>query len=93
MQVVHKQVISVKNAQSIPIRDLVEVLSVVVQHNELVMYFIRDESIGHVSMVDIVIKGTGHSHPQSDVGGKQFMGTFLLDSDMYVWHVWLSVRI
>jgi hypothetical protein len=93
MQVIHKIPLKILNAQSQPIRDLVKILSVTVQDNELVLYFIRDKAVGHVSMVDIIIKGTGIDHPQSDVEGKQFMGTHMLDDYTFAWHVWLSVRI
>ena len=92
MQVIHKQVINVVGEQSIPIRDLAEILSVKVQNNELVLYFVRDASVAHVSMVDIVIKGTGHEHYTSDIQG-DFMGSHMLDGGALVWHVWLSVRI
>lgn len=93
MQVIHKKVLELKNAQSLPIRDLSEVLSVAVQKNKLVLYYTVDAAVNHTSMVDIVIKGTGHEHPSSDIEGKTFMGSHMMDEDTYVWHVWLRVRI
>ncbi|HEG44648.1 hypothetical protein LCGC14_3009590 [marine sediment metagenome] len=86
--VVHKEVIQVVDGQDVCIKGLIAVLSFAVQHNHLVMYFVRDIESEKNQSVDIVIKGTGHVFDVGDMFGYRFMGSHIMFAGELVWHVW-----
>ncbi len=89
--VVHKEIIQVVDGQSVCIKGLVAVLSFAIQHNHLVMYFVRDtESVKNQS-VEIIIKGTGHPFNIDDMADYRFMGTHIMAGGQLIWHVWYKL--
>ncbi|KKL94932.1 hypothetical protein LCGC14_1859780, partial [marine sediment metagenome] len=80
--------IEIVDGQDVCIKGLIAVPSFAVQHNRLVMYFVRDLESEEKQSVDIVIKGTGHVFDVGDMSGYRFMGTHLTFGGDLVWHVW-----
>ncbi len=70
----------------IPIKGLVEVLSVVVQHERLVLCAIVDPDSVKETEISVAIVGTGHEYKLNS--SWNFLGTHLMANGALMWHVW-----
>lgn len=86
---VFKYALRVDNEQSLEITGFVDVLSVAVQRDELVLYAIVNPDDSRVGVVEILIRGTGHDLGQ-DIAGWRFLDSHLMAGGRLVWHVWMN---
>lgn len=74
------------DCQIVEIPNLVQVVSVVLQYNRLVLYAIVDNKPTDYKSVSVRIIGTEHF--ESIPPGWTFRGTHLQANDSLVWHIW-----
>ncbi len=84
---VFKYVLTVADRQQVTVPGFVELLSVVVQYDNLVLYARVDQSREHAGCINVLITGTGHNIDQELVNWR-FMGSHLMMGGRLVWHVW-----
>ncbi len=84
---IFKYPIDVVESQIIEIPNLVQVVSVAVQYNQLVLYAIVDDKSTNLKEVSVRIIGTGHDCDPIPPGWT-FRGTHLQGEGSLVWHVW-----
>lgn len=78
----------------IDIKGFIKVLSVVVQHNKLMLYAIVDPDNSTISRLPVYVKGTGWVLTD-DIWCTQsimFAGSFVVCNGDYVWHVWYDTN-
>ena len=86
MQTIYKYPLGMFNEQELEIKGLVEILSVAVQRDKLVLYSLVDTEDFKKTQIDVVIRGTGHNYELNT--GWNFLGTHLTQNGMLVWHIW-----
>lgn len=89
---VFKYKLEIESQQSLDITGLVDVLSVAVQRDELVLYAITNSDDTRVCVVEILLRGTGHDIGQ-EIAGWTFLGSHLMAGGRLVWHVWVNGTI
>ena len=89
---IFKYPLEITDFQKFPIKGLYEILSVLVQHDELVLYASVVESSNLKPELEVIIKGTGHPFNDTDTTWI-FAGTHLMKNDTLVWHVWHRLRL
>ena len=87
--VIHKYLLSNLPEQVVLISGLVEVLSVAVQNDNLVMYALRKSNTRTTTThVQVLIQMTGQDFYPTSLSPFTFQGTFLTQNDTFVLHVW-----
>ncbi len=86
---VFKYPLRIENSQTVRFTGFVEILSVAVQQQQLVLYVVVNPDDKRESELEVFIRGTGHDLGQ-DVSGYRFMGTHMTFGASLVWHVWLG---
>ncbi len=84
---IFKYPLDITGSQIIEIPNLVQVVSVVIQYKQLVLYAIVDDKPTNHKEVSVRIIGTGHDFEPIPPGWT-FRGTHLQANDSLVWHIW-----
>jgi len=90
MFAIHKENIEVAGHQVLSIKGLVKMISVSVQHNKLVMYFVRDLKDSIHRRMELKILGTGHEFSFDQIEGYEFIGTYSMAGGHLMWHVFVN---
>lgn len=89
---VFKYPLEVTEHQKVRFVGFVDVLSVAVQKQQLVLYAIVNPDDKRQSEAEIEIRGTGHDLGQ-DMAGYRFLGSHMTFGGGLVWHVWVNDTI
>lgn len=89
--VIHEEELAITDRQNVAIKGLRRILSVGVQYDGLVMWFLRHEGDSHIYNAKVLIHGTGHDIDPDETSGMEFMGTHLMSNGQLVRHVWTEV--
>lgn len=86
---VFKYPLKVEDSQEIEFTGFVDILSVAVQGDDMVLYAIVNPDDARKTKTEIIIRGTGH-----DLGrcmeGFTYMGSHVTHGGALVWHVWMG---
>lgn len=77
-------------AESMTITGLVQVLSLAVQHEEIVIYALIDLDSSTTTRVDYRVYGTGHDLEDTVVETYRFLGTANLNNGALMFHVYVK---
>ncbi len=89
---VFKYPLEMIESQEIEFTGIVDILSVAVQGDGLVLYAIVNPDDKRKAKVEVLIRGTGHDLGQ-DMTGYVFMDTHITHRGALVWHVWRSGEV
>lgn len=95
MLTIYKYILEGRNDQTIEIEGLVQILSVMGQKDDIVLYALVDHSNFKMSDVDVSVFGTGHNIPDKMInpfGDRKFLGTVLLYEGSLIFHVFYRVK-
>ena len=84
---IYKYPLIVIDSQCIYINGLLEILSVVVQRDQLVLYALVDTSSTKITYVDVKIVSAGNMI-MFDTKEWDFRGTHTQYGERLIWHVW-----